>query len=102
VEGHIHYIVECLDMMVEKGALAMEPTREAFDAYNARVDEDLQTMVWSHPKARSYYRNSKGRVFLSCPYRLVDMWTLLRAPKPEDYRFHFRGDNQVGSDPASP
>lgn len=96
VEGHIHYIVEALDMMVAKGARAIEPTKEAFDAYNAKVDGDLKSMVWSHPKARSYYRNSKGRVYLSCPYRLVDMWTLLREPKAEDYRFHFPGDNKGG------
>jgi 4-hydroxyacetophenone monooxygenase len=97
VEGHIHYIVECLDMMVEKGARAIEPTKEAFDAYNTKVDGDLKSMVWSHPKARSYYRNSNGRVYLSCPYRLVDMWTLLREPTAEDYRFHFAGDNKGGA-----
>jgi len=100
VEGHIHYIVEALDMMVEKGARAIEPTKEAFDAYNVKVDGDLKSMVWSHPKARSYYRNSRGRVYLSCPYRLVDMWTLLRVPIAADYRFHFPGDNKGG--PGSP
>jgi hypothetical protein len=63
----------------------------------AQVDDDLKSMVWSHPRARSYYRNSKGRVYMSCPYRLVDMWTLLREPKPEDYAFHFAGDNKAGA-----
>ncbi|HLG87010.1 MAG TPA: NAD(P)-binding protein [Alphaproteobacteria bacterium] len=89
VEGHVHYIIECLDMLLNHGAQALEPTKEAFGAYNAQVDGDLETMVWSHPKARSYYRNSKGRVYLSCPYRLVDMWTMLRKPKLQDYKLHY-------------
>jgi 4-hydroxyacetophenone monooxygenase len=84
-EGHVHYIIECLDMAIRNGATTVEPTKEAFDAYNARVDQDMRGMVWSHKNARSYFRNSKGRVFLSCPYRLVDMWTKLRAPNPEHY-----------------
>lgn len=86
-ETQIHYIIECLDAMVKRGARAMEPTEEAFVAFNAQIDRDLQKLIWTHPKARSYYRNSKGRVFLSNPYRLVDYWTMTRAPKLEDYRF---------------
>ena len=98
VEGHVHYIIECLDMMREKGACTIEATKEAFDAYNGQVDEDLKSMVWSHPKARSYYRNSKGRVFLSSPYRLVDMWTMLREPKASAYRFETLEERKHGDE----
>jgi len=44
-------------------------------------------MIWTHPKANSYYNNSKGRVYLSFPFRLVDCWTWTRAPNPEHFRF---------------
>ena len=98
VEGHVHYIIECLDMMVESGARSIEATKGAFDAYNVQVDDDLKSMVWSHPKARSYYRNSKGRVYLSSPYRLVDMWTMLREPKAEDYHLHASDGNKHGAE----
>jgi 4-hydroxyacetophenone monooxygenase len=84
-ETQINYILECLDVLVARGAKAMEPTRDAFSAFNAQVDRDLQGLIWTHPKANSYYRNSKGRVFLSNPYRLVDYWTMTRQPKIEDY-----------------
>ena len=72
----------------ERGAPALVPRRNSFDAYNAQADDDLKSMVWSHPKARDYYRNSKGQVFLSCPYRLIDRWTMLREPKLEHYQLH--------------
>ena len=62
----------------------IEPTQRAYDAFNAQIDARMPQMIWSHPMARSYYRNSKGRVFLSWPYRLVDYWTATRAPKPGD------------------
>jgi 4-hydroxyacetophenone monooxygenase len=84
-ETQINYILECLDVMVKRQAKSMEPTQAAFDAFNAQVDKDLQGLIWTHPKAKSYYRNSKGRVFLSNPYRLVDYWTMTRVPKTEDF-----------------
>ena len=84
-EVQIHYIIECLDTLVEKKARTIEPTQAAFTAWNAKIDERMEQMIWTHPKAQSYYRNSKGRVFLSWPYRLVDYWTATRAPDLADY-----------------
>lgn len=86
-ETQVHYIIECLDAMVARGAQTMEPSEQAFTAFNEQIDRDLQKLIWTHPKARSYYRNSKGRVFLSNPYRLVDYWTMTRIPKLEDFCF---------------
>jgi len=86
-ETQIHYIVECLDALVARQARVMEPTQEAFTVFNEQVDKDLQKLIWTHHKARSYYRNSKGRVFLSNPYRLVDYWSMTRAPKLGDFQF---------------
>lgn len=79
-EAQIHYIIECLDVVVARGASSIEPTRAAFDAWNAKLDARMQDMIWTHPKANSYYNNSKGRVYLSWPYRLVDQWVAMRGP----------------------
>lgn len=87
-ETQIHYIIECLDMMLSQGASSIEPTQEAFEEFNAQVDRDLEGLIWSHPKARSYYRNSKGRVFMSNPYRLVDYWNMTRSPDPKSFVTH--------------
>jgi 4-hydroxyacetophenone monooxygenase len=85
-ETQINYIIECLDHLISEGASTIEPTQAAFEAWNEKVDERMKSMIWSHPKATSYYRNSKGRVFLSWPYRLVDYWTATRKPELADYR----------------
>ncbi|MEU8820609.1 NAD(P)/FAD-dependent oxidoreductase [Actinoplanes sp. NPDC048796] len=87
-EEHVHYIVESLQHLVENGYTAMEPTTAATDDYNRRVDEALDETVWQHAgTANGYYRNSSGRAWVTCPWRLVDYWTMLRAPEPRDYHF---------------
>ena len=86
-EAQVHYILECLDVLQATGAAAMEPTPEAYEAWNEQIERDMQKMVWSHPKSQSYYKNEAGRVFLSCPYRLVDYWRMMRGPIVEDYHF---------------
>jgi 4-hydroxyacetophenone monooxygenase len=83
-EAQVHYIIECLDYALAHGKRTLEPTQIAFEAFNAQIDARMPQMIWSHPKATSYYRNSKGRVFLSWPYRLVDYFDVTRGPKPED------------------
>lgn len=87
-EEHVHYVVESLQYLVENGHASMEPKREATDAYNRRVDAELDTTVWQHAKtANGYYRNEAGRAWVSCPWRLVDYWAMLRSPDPDEYVF---------------
>jgi 4-hydroxyacetophenone monooxygenase len=68
--------------MRAQGGEAIEPTKAAFTAWNERIDARMGQMIWTHPKANSYYNNKKGRVFLSFPWRLVDYWTWTRSPDP--------------------
>ena len=88
-EEQVHYIIECLQYLLEHDHAAMDVTREALEEYNRRVDEALDETVWAHPGAEinGYYRNSEGRAVVPCPWRLVDYWTMLRAPHPEDLTF---------------
>jgi 4-hydroxyacetophenone monooxygenase len=79
-EAQVHYMIECLDALVAAGARSIEPRQAAYEAWNAKIDRRMQDMIWSHPKAESYYNNSQRRNFLSWPYRLVDYWKAMRAP----------------------
>lgn len=79
-EAQVHFIIECLDEVVAQKAKAIDTRPEAFEQWNAKVAERLKHMIWSHPKASSYYNNSKGRNFMSWPFRLVDYWNDSRHP----------------------
>jgi 4-hydroxyacetophenone monooxygenase len=81
-----HYIVECLQLMALRGARTMEVTRQAYDEYVAGIDEAMSRTVWCHtPNAHTYYRSGSGRVVVSTPYRLVDLWHQHRAPVEEHF-----------------
>lgn len=96
-EAQVNYILECLDHVIEAGGSAIEPTEEAFVAFNERVQGQMPKMIWTHPKANSYYRNSKGRVIGSWPFRLLDYWTECRGPVPEHFHIHQR---ELATEPA--
>ncbi|MGW0662970.1 flavin-containing monooxygenase [Streptodolium elevatio] len=84
-EAQVHYVLGCLGLLHERGARAIEPRQDVHDAYNEAVAQALEQRVWSHPSVRSYYQNSKGRVVVSNPWRLVDYWSMMRSPNPEDH-----------------
>ncbi|MFV9432047.1 flavin-containing monooxygenase [Rhodococcus aetherivorans] len=97
-EEHVHYIVECLQYLVENGHDAMDVRQDVLEQYNRKVDEALDKTVWVHPgtETNGYYRNSEGRAVVPCPWRLVDYWTLLRAPNPEHFEFSAPAEGREG------
>jgi 4-hydroxyacetophenone monooxygenase len=97
-ESQIHYIMECLELLNQQGAVALEASESACDAFNAKVEKALQGLIWLHPTApHSYYKNRRGRNFMSCPYRLVDYWHMTRSPDPDDYVLDFGDSAQEGA-----
>lgn len=84
LEAQIHYIIEALDLMVAADGQAIEPTVSAYLDWNDKVDKQMKQMVWAHPKAKSYYLNSKGRNYVSCPFKLAEYWTWTRTPDKDE------------------
>jgi len=80
LEAQIHYIIEALDMLVAAKGQAIEPTENAFVSWNEKVQDQMKHMIWSHPKAKSYYLNSKGWNYVSCPFKLAEYWSWTRNP----------------------
>ncbi|WP_375196266.1 NAD(P)-binding domain-containing protein [Sphingobium sp.] len=84
-ECQVHYAIECLDWLNERDKKALQPTVAAFDAWQKKVETQMVNMIWSHPRAFSYYNNSQKRNFLSWPWRLVDFWNECRGPRHADF-----------------
>jgi len=81
-----HYVIECLQLMALQGARSMEVTEKAYREYVESIDDAMARTVWCHtPNAHTYYRSGSGRVVVSTPFRLVDLWTEHRAPIEEDF-----------------
>jgi len=56
-------------------------------AFNRRVDERHSKMVCSHRGVGSWYKNKRGRVFATSPWRLLDYWNMTAKLDPAEYRF---------------
>jgi 4-hydroxyacetophenone monooxygenase len=85
LECQVHYIVEAIGGMIERGYTSMECRRDVHDAYNDRVDAEHEHLVWRHPRVHSYYNNRAGRVTTNMPWKLLDYWRMTRAPSFDDF-----------------
>lgn len=86
VEAQMNYIIDLIAKMREAGAKAVDVRPEVYEAYSQRVDEAHSRMIWTAPKVRTYYQNSKGRVVYANPFRIVDFWHMTKAADLDDYR----------------
>ncbi|WP_305094522.1 NAD(P)/FAD-dependent oxidoreductase [Prescottella sp. R16] len=86
IEVAVHFLLECLHLMSERGVRSIEPTRQAYDDYVEQIDTAMENTVWRHTDtAHTYYRNADGRVVVACPWRLVDVWNAHRTPVAEHF-----------------
>jgi 4-hydroxyacetophenone monooxygenase len=84
-ECQVRYVMGCVKAVVENGKRALECREEVHDAFNAKLDDALAKLVWSHPGMNSWYKNGRGRVTTTSPWRLVDYWRWTREPDLADY-----------------
>jgi 4-hydroxyacetophenone monooxygenase len=84
-ECQVRYIMGCIQGMLERSVAAMDCRAEVHDAYAGRLDEAHRKLVWSYEGTNSWYKNSKGKVTTTSPWRLVDYWSWTREPDLDDY-----------------
>jgi 4-hydroxyacetophenone monooxygenase len=92
IEMQVRYIMELLREMSETGMGAIEVRPDVYERYNAAVDEAHSRMVWSHPGMSTYYRNDRGRIVVTTPYRNVDYYEMTRDADLDDYVFEPSAD----------
>ena len=63
----------------------MDVRRGVHEEYNARVDEAHGRMIWTLPNVTGYYRNSRGRIVVNNPFRILDVWRMTERADLDDY-----------------
>jgi 4-hydroxyacetophenone monooxygenase len=86
-ESQAHYIMESLRLILARGAGAMEVRAEAFERFNALIDEQNRLMAWGAPGVSSWYKNARGRVSQNWPLPLADYFAMTERPDPRDFTF---------------
>ncbi len=97
-ECQVRYIMGCIQALLAGDHAAMECKQSVHDEYNARLQREAAQMVWAHPGMDSWYKNAKGRVTTTSPWRLVDYWAWTREPRLSDYLLTPRGKAARKSD----
>ena len=84
-ECAVHYTLQCLRLLAEKGAAAMDCKPHAYDRYAALMDAHNSQMAWGISAVNSWYKSPSGRVAQNWPLPLVDYWRQTRRPDPADF-----------------
>ncbi len=86
-ECAVHYVMECLRLLLERGDQVMDLREEVLDAYQATIDKANALMAWGAEGVDNWYKSPTGRVSQNWPLPTIDYWTLTRRPDPAHYRF---------------
>ncbi|HVW71231.1 MAG TPA: hypothetical protein VHB68_19790, partial [Steroidobacteraceae bacterium] len=84
-EMQTRYALNCFKALIEKDKRFLTVRRDAYDAFNARLDDELTRTIWMDPRQRSYYQNEFGRSATNSPWKVSQLWNAWRAPDLGDY-----------------
>ncbi|WP_231916064.1 flavin-containing monooxygenase [Microbacterium karelineae] len=83
-ESALHYVSECLRLLLETGSESIEPTEKAYREYIDWIEEGNRQMAWGSGSERSWYRNARGTNTVVWPYSLLTYYEITRHVSPED------------------
>lgn len=84
-ECEVHYVLSCIEQLLETGTRAIDPRVEVHDAYNERIDVENLRMAWGVSTVSSWYKNATGRTAQNWPFSLLEYWQQTRAADLADY-----------------
>lgn len=90
-ETQSHYIAEVLKHMREHHHRLIEVDEVVVKDYNARMEAQMEHMVWTDSGVGSRYKNENGRIVANHPWTLQEYWNMTRAVQPSDYHFDREG-----------
>ena len=61
IEAQLNYLLDALDTMERRGASQIEVRQDAYEAYNAHLQERLAGTVWNTGGCSSWYLDANGR-----------------------------------------
>jgi 4-hydroxyacetophenone monooxygenase len=74
VECQVHYVMQCVALMISQQLRSMEVREDVNDAYNEQVQKLSNNLAWGHAGVQSWYKNSQGKVVNNSPFSLQRFW----------------------------
>lgn len=85
LERQMHYVMSLLGQMFAKDVATVDVRPDVHDAYNADVDSRHARMIWTYPGVENYCQNSKGRIVVNNPFRIIEVWEMTETANLADY-----------------
>ena len=85
LEAQIHYVIEALRAMRERGAGSLDVRPEVQGAWNAELDARLRRSVWNTGGCRSWYMDANGRNSVQWPGFTFNFRRRVHRFDPGDY-----------------
>ena len=85
-ECQVHYVMQCLALMLERRSKVLEIPLAATDEYNEEVQAISQNLAWGHPGVQSWYKNSDGKVVNNSPFSNLEYWSRTHNVEPNRYQ----------------
>ncbi|GAA4570426.1 flavin-containing monooxygenase [Planotetraspora kaengkrachanensis] len=85
IEAQVRYVMDCLRLLSRTGARALDVREEAQRAYNERLQQRLDRLVWHKGGCTSWYLDEHGRNRATWPGFTFEYWARTRKVKPEAY-----------------
>ncbi|MGA7050988.1 MAG: NAD(P)/FAD-dependent oxidoreductase [Mycobacterium sp.] len=84
-ECQMRYIGGALRTLIDGGHRSIEPTAAAYERYRDDLLAEVATLMWGHPSIEHSWYKADGKVFILCPWRLVDYWQMTGSVDPDDH-----------------
>ncbi|WP_068073617.1 flavin-containing monooxygenase [Novosphingobium lentum] len=85
LERQMHYVMSLLEQIFANGIATVDVRQDVHDAYNEQVDSIHSRMIWTYPGVENYCQNSKGRIVVNNPFRIIDVWGMTETADLSDY-----------------
>jgi cation diffusion facilitator CzcD-associated flavoprotein CzcO len=86
IESQVQYIAECLRELQRRGARTMSLRPEVQQAFNERLQQDMQRSVWTSG-CHSWYQTQSGKVTAIWPGFTFSFRKRTRRVRADEYRF---------------
>ena len=84
-ECEVHYLAECVRLLLAEHLGSIDCRPDVHDAYNERIDAANKLRTWGFSGVNSWYKNQFGRVAQNWPFSVLEFWEQTREPVSSDY-----------------